>query len=191
MKYIPYLIVGAICLATGWFAGYFGPLWLHLELKKEVSLIELLQLGFAIIFAFALQNYLVKRFGDQRSEKEHMIDLIKELIVMLKEVRTCFITRYQRKRIAESDRREILNSLRNLANGIETFKKCMSDCGYAKEDDPKVKSLSANYFELKGTITGGEFPSKPYSGETFSDAEKIFSQISSDLHLLRIQLNKK
>lgn len=192
MKFLSYLVLGTICLGIGWSIGYFGRLWLTIEFKKEVGLVDLIQIGIAVIFAFALQNYLTKRFGDQRSEKEHMIGLITEQIGMVKEVRTHFIKVYQtRRKISASGQREILNALRNLANGMDNFKECMNKCNYSKADNGKIESLTTKYLDLKRTITGGKFPSSPYSGETFSDAEKLFSQMNSSLHLLRIDLNKK
>ena len=191
MEGIRSVIIGIVCVGAGLLVGYFGRSWFTVELKKEIGLGDVFNISITLIFAFLLQNYFQKRFGDKRAEKEHLIDLIRESIAYVHNVRSSFVDAYQNKKVTQNDKKLVLNSLRNLSNSVDMIKTCLGTCGYKSEEDTECIELSRQYFELKRTITGGGFPTVPYSGETFSDAESIFGKILKSLHSLRITINRK
>ncbi len=187
MRSAVFAILGLI---AGLLLGYFGRQFLTVELKKDIGLGDVLNFTITLIFAFLLQNYLQKRFGNERAEKDHIIDLIKESLVALRETRASFTAIVDRKRIDPADEKSLLAYLRNLSNSLSILQESVHACGDTNGEAACI-AIRQLYIGYKRILTGGNFPSKPYSMKTFNDAEKASGQISLELNKMRIQLNRK
>lgn len=177
-------------LIIGFLVGHFSHQLFSLHLKDEVGVGDVFNFTLTLVFAFLLQNYLQKRFGDKRAEKDHLIDLIKESVAITNDTRSAFADSYQRKKILAEDRRLILNYTRNLSNSIDLIKTCLTSCGL-NEEATECDEIASKYLEVKRLLTGGSFPSKPYTSDTFTDAEGAFAKVTNALHQLRIDINRK
>ncbi|MEO8649176.1 MAG: hypothetical protein ABI539_08425 [Acidobacteriota bacterium] len=184
------LLAVLLGLLGGLLLGYFGRQWISIDFKRELGLGDVLNFAITLVFAFVLQNYLQKRFGNERAEKEHLIDLIKDSITFLRDTRTAFMATYDSKKILPEDAKAIKALLRNLINSIELLKGLLNTCGYNSEGS-ECSNIETLYLEYKRILTGGSFPTKPYDGGQFSDAEKAYGQLNSKLNHLRITLNRK
>lgn len=182
-----FLIIGVV---FGLLVGYFGKDLLKIELKKEVGLDEVFNFIVALVVAFLFQAYFQKRFGNKRAEKDHIIDLIKETVLYLKDARTVFNLCYEKKRITKDNEKEIKALLRNLINSVTQTKEVIIFCGY-KNEESKCKEIESLYIDFKRALTGGNFPTKPYDGENFSDAETSYGKLTNAINQLRINLNRK
>lgn len=179
-----------VVFVVGLFFGHYATRFYTLEFKKELGLGDLINFAIAIIFAFVLQNYFQKRFGNERAEKDHIFDLIKEPIGFIKESRSIFIISYEKKRISKDDEKAIKALLRNLSNSIGLLRETLDHSKYSAEV-VDCKTLETYYREYKEALTGRNFPTKPYDGDAFSDAEKYSGQAVSLLNRMHIKLNRK
>jgi len=182
-----------IFLAAGLFlgllVGHFGKEVFNLTWKSEVRLGDVLNFVNTIIFAFLLQQYFQKRFGDKRVEKDHIISLIKEASNWLENSRTKFVSCYDKGKITKADEQEIKALIRNLANSFEEIKVSLRECEYANELDYFEQATDSLYLEYKRNITGGHFPTKPYDGNDFNEEETTYQKLRSKLLSFIFKIN--
>jgi hypothetical protein len=177
-------------LVAGFLVGHFSRAFLSLDLKKEVSVADIFNFLTAVVIALLLQNIVQKRYSNERIEKDLLIENIKEVILVFKDTRTLFISVYNMKRIPLDDSKAIMGLLRNLANSLRSLEVCLKECSIEVETT-RLEELKRLYFEYKRILTGGTFPSKPYSGEIFNEEETIYSELYSKLQLLIFNVNRK
>lgn len=185
---------GLLCvlagLVAGFLVGHFSRAFLSLDLKKEVSVAEIFNFLAAVFIAFLLQNIVQKKYSNERVEKDLLIENVKEAISIFKDARTLFISIYNIKKIPVDDSKAMMGLLRNFANSLKSIEICLKECN-SKVELSKLEELRRLYFEYKRTLTGGSFPSKPYSGETFNEEETVYSELHSKLQLLIFEINRK
>jgi hypothetical protein len=182
-----------IFLAAGLFlgllVGHFGKEVFNLTWKSEVGLGDVLNFVNTIIFAFLLQQYFQKRFGDKRVEKDHIISLIKEANSWLENSRSKFVSCYDKGKITKADEQEVKALIRNLANSLEEIKVSLKECKYANELNYFEQSTDSLYLEYKRNITGGNFPAKPYDGNDFNEEETTYQKLRSKLLSFIFKIN--
>lgn len=182
----------AIGIISGLVVGYFGKELLKISWKGEVSFGDLFNFVNIIVFAFLLQHYVQKRFGDKRVEKDHIISLITEANTWLGNSREKFIACYNKKRkISKTDEQEIIALLRNLANSLEEIKVALRACKYDSELKLFEQSIDSLYLEYKRNVTGGNFPTKAYDGNDFNDEETTYQKLRSKLLSFVFEINTK
>ena len=182
-----------IFLAIGLFFGFlvsvFGKNILNLTWKSEIGLGDLFNFVNTIIFAFLLQQYFQKRFGDKRVEKDHIISLIKEANNWLENSRNKFIVCYDKGKITKADEQEIKALLRNVANSFEEVKVSLRECKYDNELNYFEQAADSLYLEYKRNVTGGNFPTKPYDGNDFNEEETTYQKLRSKLISIIFKIN--
>lgn len=174
----------------GLFLGHYATRFYTLEFKKELGLGDLINFIAVIVVAFVLQNYIQKRFGNERAEKDHVIDLIKEPMSYLKDSRSTFTNAYEKKKpVTREDQKVIKAQIRNLSNSIVLLKETLTECNNQDGVAECVK-LEGFYRDYKDALTGRSFPTKSYDSDAYADAEKAYGQAVSLLNNLRINVNR-
>lgn len=132
-------------LVTGFALGYFDRQLLTLTWKGEIGIGDLFNFINTIIFAFLLQQYVTKRIGDKRAEKDHVIVLIKESIKWIEGVRNKFLICYNKNTLEKSDEQEIKALIKNFANSLSHIRLGLKHCNY-NEDSLKKRGFELLYF---------------------------------------------
>lgn len=179
-----------IGLVAGFAIGYFDKQLLTLTWKGEIGIGDLFNFINTIIFAFLLQQYVTKRIGDRRAEKDHIIALIKEALKWVENLRSKFLTCYNKKAIEKADEQEILALTKNFSNSLSHIRLGLEHCKY-KEDLKKFDELDKLYYRYKAEITGNKFPSQPYHSGNFHREETGYQAIHAELQKLIFSINTR
>jgi hypothetical protein len=190
MKQVRSWMIFVIGLVAGFALGYFDKQLLTLTWKGEIGIGDLFNFVNTIIFAFLLQQYVTKRLGDKRVEKDHVITLVKESLKWLENVRNKFLNCYDKNKIEKTDEQEIKAQLKNFANSLSHIKLGLEQCKY--DDDAKTfNEIDDLYYKYKAEITGGDFPSKPYNSRVYNLEETTYQSVHNKLLTLIFTINTR
>lgn len=177
-------------LVVGFVFGYFNRKVFTLTWKGEIDAGDLFNFINVIIFALLLQQYVTKRIGDKRAEKEHLITLVKESVKWIQDVRTKFLACYNKGSIEKSDEQEIKVLLKNFSNSLAQIRLGFEHCNY-KEELKKFGEIDNLYYKYKAEITGGNFPSEAYHSGNFHREETGYQTVHSELQKLILTITTK
>lgn len=187
LKDLIYVISG---LGVGLFVGYFGRQLLTINFNKELKLSDLISFLTTLVVALILGNYLKEKHDIKTNEKDLLISDIKEIRLYTEQARELFYNSYQKKKLSAEDSTAIKRLLRNLSINLSTLSASLNQCqdtvGNIKVDE--IKNL---YLEYKSELTGGSFPAKPYTGDTFNEAERVYLELRSKIQTLIYEVNRK
>lgn len=151
-----------------------------LRLNSEIKPTELASLIVNLFIALYLQYYLAPLVSDLRIEKNLLIDDIKDLIAILKDLRE--------STDKNSESKQILHLFRRFSNGLDSFETALGVSQFQRllADLEKVKD---DYFNYKKRVTGGPSPS-PVVGHHLQ-TDKAYSSLSLKLKSLIFTINKQ
>ena len=151
-----------------------------LRLNLEIKPTELATLFVNLFIALYLQYYLAPLVSDLRIEKNLLIDDIKELIAILKDLRESIDK--------NSEAKPILHLFRRFSNGLDSFETALGVSQF-KELLADLEKVKDDYFNYKKIVTGGSFPS-PDGGPNLR-TDKPYSCLSVKLKALIFTINKQ
>lgn len=171
-------------LAAGLSASNLGSLGFQFELR----LADILNWIIILVLAALLRFHWERNFSEIRVEKDLLIEHSKEAIKTLRQVRTCFLTRYDNASAGLKEERAIKRSLRELANDLHSI-----ECALALGESLKAltaASVKEQYYGYKAALTGGNFPREPYALKDGARAESLYRALHESLLRLIFQTNR-
>jgi hypothetical protein len=160
-----------------------------LVLNPEIKPVELATLLVSAFIAFFLQYYLASRVTDRRAEKDLLIANLRDVLQALRSCRDTFHSCYESGKIAKESRKQILMLLRGLSNGLDALDTAiaMSECSKLAKEFFRLMDLYLNY---KAALTGGKFPSKPYTADSLTDHDRTHRGLRTALQSLLFEINR-
>jgi hypothetical protein len=180
------LIIAALLCCIFWLA-HLG--WLGFSIDKKLDPAELATLAVSIFIAYFLQYYLVSRATDDRSEKDILIDSLRDVLSTLRECRDTLMACHDAGTISAARAKSIKLLFRRLANGLDNAETAlaMSQCSRLAEECKIIQDALFNY---KSAATGGSFPAQPYDFHAFTYQEKTYRALNQKLHDLVFKINQ-
>lgn len=189
MRKQPLAVAGVILLlfCAVFFAVHIG--WHGFSVEHKLNPIDLATLGVNIFIAYFLQYYFISRATDDRSEKDILIDGLRDVLSSARQCRDTLMTCHDAGRISVTHAKAVKAHFRKIANGLYdvTTALAMSRCAVLAED---CKAIQDALFNYKSASTGGNFPSKPYDSHAFSYQEQTYRRLSQKMHELVFKINQ-
>jgi hypothetical protein len=159
------------------------------KIDHNLNAVDLATLAVNIFIAYFLQYYFISRATDVRSEKDILIDGLRDVVSSLRQCRDTLFECYDAGNISGTHAKSIIMILRKISNGLESSKTAieMSQCSTLKTDCVAVQDSLVDY---KTAATGGSFPAKPYDAQTFSYQEQKYRTLNEKLHTLLFKINQ-
>jgi hypothetical protein len=160
-----------------------------LELDGKVKPIEVATLAFTIIIAIILQFYFLEAADNDRAEKDLLIKNANDTLGKLRECRDTFQRVYENREITPADQVAIQSQLRALNHSLDALGISLgkSRCSHLQEASAAVTQKVIGY---KGILTGGDFPSQPYTAEIASEQQQAYRNIDVELQELIFSINR-
>lgn len=179
------LFILAVLCAVLWTA-HKG--WGGLSIEHKIDPVLLVTLAASIFIAYYLQYYFVEQASDARSEKDILIDGLRDVILSVRQCRDTLMSCHDAGKISAADAKQIKAHFRKIGNGLSTVETAlsMSQCSVLAKD---CKALQDAVFNYKSAATGGNFPSKPYDAHAFGYQEQTYLDLSKRLHELVFKIN--
>jgi hypothetical protein len=176
------VVFGLILWAA--YQSFFG-----LFLNYEIRPVELAILAVNVFIAFFLQYYLATRITDQRTEKNILIDGLREVLVNLRQCRESVSNSYHSGRLAQPASKLILSLLRKVSNDLDTLETSLnaSECSALGKECEAIRDM---LFKYKGATTDGGFPAKAYTNDGFLEQERAYKKLAQQLQTLMFKINQ-
>lgn len=184
------LIVAAsifILLCGAFWVTHIG--WDGFSLDKRLSPVLLATLAVNIFIAYYLQFYFASRASDSRSEKNILIDGLRDVLSLTRQCRDTLMSCYNVGKISPTNAKLTKAQFRQIANGLDTVETgiSMSQCASLGEG---CKGIKDALFSYKSAATGGNFPSKAYDAQALSYQEQTYRQLIQKMHDLVFKINR-
>ncbi len=162
---------------------------LGFSIEHKLNPVELATLAVSIFIAYFLQYYFISRAADDRSEKDILIDSLRDVLATVRDCRDTLIGCHDTKTISATHVKSIKLLFRKIANGLDNVETAlgMSQCSALSEE---CKAIQDAFFNYKSAATGGSFPSHPYDSHAFTDQEKTYRALNQRLHALVFKINQ-
>jgi hypothetical protein len=163
--------------------------WRGFSIDHNLNPVDLATLAVNIFIAYFLQYYFISRATDVRSEKDILIDGLRDVVASVRQCRDTLLACYDTGKISATHAKSIKLFLHKIANGLYDAETAigMSQCsGLAKD----CKAIQDALFSYKSAATGGSFPTKPYDVHAFSYQEQTYRTLNEKLHELVFKVNK-
>lgn len=179
------IIFAAFCSVV--WAAHVG--WYGLSVEHKLDPVNLATLAVNAFIAYFLQYYFVSRAADSRSEKDILIDSLRDVLTSVRQCRDTLLACHDASKIAPTHAKSIKLLLRKIANGLENVETAigMSQCSALRQE---CKEIQRALFDYKSAATGGSFPTKPYDAQSFSYQEQTYRALSEKLHGLVFKINQ-
>jgi hypothetical protein len=180
------LLVFAAAGASIWLA--HKQLW-GLKLNGEIKPIEVATLAFTVVIAILLQFYFLETADNDRAEKDLLIKNVNDALEKLRECRDTFQRTYESHSITSAEESSIKSQIRSLGHAIDALDVSLgkSECKHLQTN---CQLMAAMLLRYKAALTGGDFPSKPYPSETYTDHQKIYREMDVALQELIFSINR-
>jgi hypothetical protein len=190
LKRQPLLAAVGILAALGlvYFAAHIG--WHGFTIEHKLNPVELATLAVNIFIAYFLQYYFISRAADDRSEKDILIDSLRDVLSGVRQCRDTLWACHDAGRIGASQAKSIKLVLRKIANGLDNVETALGMSQFSNLAD-ECKDIQAALFSYKAAATGGSFPSQPYDAVTFTHQEKTHRALNQKLHDLVFKINRR
>ena len=185
----PVAVASVILLLLGavFWAAHIG--WHGFSIEHKLDPVLLVTLAVTIFIAYFLQYYFVSWATDSRSEKDILIDGLRDVVSSARQCRDTLMSCHDAGKITATHAKLIKAHFRKINNGLYdvTTALAMSSCATLAED---CKAIQDALFNYKSAATGGNFPSKPYDAHAFGYQELTYRQLSQKMHELVFKVNR-
>jgi hypothetical protein len=189
VKKQPLWVAGSIfvALALVFVAAYLG--WFGLALENKIDPVLLTTLAATIYIAYFLQYYFVSKVAADGSEKEIILDSLRDVFSMLRDLRDILMLCHDASKITLAHGKTIKRLFRQIANALDTLETTigMSHCAALKEE---CKPIQEALFSYKSSATGGNFPTRPYDISAVSDQDRTYKFLNEKLHQLVFKITR-
>ena len=181
---VPIIFAGLCCV---FWVAHIG--WRGFSIDHQLNAVDLATLAVNIFIAYFLQYYFISRATDVRSEKDILIDSLRDVVTTIRQCRDTLLACHDAGKISAPHAKSIKLLFRKTSNSLENAEMAigMSQCrSLAKE----CKAIQDALFNYKSAATGGSFPSKPYDAHAFSYQEQTYRTLNEKLHELLFKVNQ-
>jgi hypothetical protein len=179
------VILVALC-AVFWLA-HIG--WRGFSVEHKLDPVLVVTLAVTIYIAYFLEYHFVSWSTDSRSEKDILIDGLRDVVSSARQCRDTLMACHDAGKITTAHAKLIKAHFRKIANGLDAVTTAlgMSSCAVLAED---CKAIQDALFNYKSAATGGNFPSKPYDSHALGYQELTYRQLSQKMHELVFKINR-
>lgn len=180
------LILGTLC-GIFWI-GHTG--WRGFSIDHTLNPVQLATLAVSVFIAYFLQFYFASRTAIERAEKEILLDDVRDVLSILRELRDLLMACYDNGgKIGTTNAKSIKRLLRQTANGLETLETAigMSHCSKLEHE---CRTTQDALFSYKSASTGGNFPTNAYDAAAFNDQERTYRALNRALHDLVFKITR-
>lgn len=158
------------------------------EFEWKFNVVNFVTLIMTFVITFHLQQTLSQRTGDDRIEKQILIDQCKALEGSLAKIadicRTGGASEFKR-----SKARGVLLEFRALNNQLRAISR-LFELTPIRPERAKIGELWRQCLTLKQVATGGAFPNAPLSPEENRRVQECVSQVSESVFALIVYINR-
>jgi hypothetical protein len=163
--------------------------WNGFSIDHTLNAVLMSTLAVNIFIAYYLQFYFASRATDSRSEKNILIDGLRDVLASTRQCRDTLMSCYDAGKISATHAKLIKLTFRKIANGLDTVTTAIAMSGWpALAED--CKGIQDALFIYKSAVTGGNFPTKPYDAQAFGYQEQTYRQLTQKLHELVFKINR-
>jgi hypothetical protein len=184
MRWLPAILFFLAGTAFGLFVGRMNAL----ELSYNLRVADIINWVVVVGLATLLKLHWQRKYSDVRVEKDLLIEQSKDAISALKDARNAFLGCCDKKKISREDQIVIEQVLRRLANALSCLECSLAEC--ERMSSLSVEPATDHYLKYKACVTGGAFPSKPYTVQTSTEQEILYRALLRDLQRLVFTINK-
>jgi hypothetical protein len=180
-------IVILLVLCAIFWGAHIG--WHGFSLEHKLDPVLLVTLAVTIFIAYFLQYYFVSWATDARSEKDILIDGLRDVVSSARQCRDTLLSCHDAGKITATHAKLIKAHFRKIANGLDavTTAVAMSSCATLADE---CKAIQDALFNYKSAATGGNFPSKPYDAHAFGYQELTYRRLAQKMHELVFKINR-
>ena len=183
-------IVGCVLfglLGAAFWEAHLG--WHGFSVDHKLNPVLMATLAVNIYIAYYLQFYFASRATDSRSEKNILIDGLRDVLASTRQCRDTLMACYDDGKINAANAKVMKAQLRKISNDSKTIETAitMSQCATLAES---CKDIQAAIFNFKSAATGGNFPTKPYDAVALSYQEQTYQKLNQKLHELVFKINR-
>ena len=170
----------------GWFIWQIP----YLEVNRQFGISDIFRAAVTIFVAYVLGIIFHRDFSEVRAEKELLLAQIKEIDGAMKATRTLFLGAYFDGK-SEKLEREIVASLKNVSGALYILEKATAECLVA-DQSPALTKARRCYRQCRGVLTECFFRDNetPYTEETYTRAEVVFSRFHDSLFRFSLDVNR-
>lgn len=168
---------------------FFLLLFPNMTFKYEFDVADIFNLIITLLAALYIGAIVATKSTNVRVEKDIVISQAREIVSLIKQARQCFLKCYEEEAVSEEDRRSIISVMRNIANETRFLEEELEACKL-KIGKEKINKARNHYSTLRYVLTGGNFPSQPYSHRDRNLMEEVYKSMHTDLNQLIIEVNR-
>ena len=176
-------VLAFLAFLMGMFVPYIG----QIKPDAEVNISDLLSVIGSIVTALIIGYYIQNRSGNQRIEKNLLMDDVKEILISFRGVRKRFNQCYENRSLDADDSHALNEGMRTMAIAMQDLEAMFQDC---KIHSPLLSSIRADRIAYKRVISEKLFTNQPYSAKEHSQETIYGNQLSLRLRLMINQVNR-
>lgn len=164
--------------------------WRGFSLQHAIDPVLLATLAVSIYIAYFLQYYFVSRAAANDAEKRILLDSLRDLLSMVRELRDLLMACYDAGgKISASKATSIKRLFRQIGNALLTVETAisMSHCSALTKD---CKEIQQALFDYKAAATGASFPSRPYDAQSVIDQDRTYKALNHKLHDVMFKITR-
>jgi len=190
MKFLRKYFGQLLFLLIGILAGFFISR-LPLKFEDKVSWIQLASFFLTIILALYLEFVVRPSFSNNRSEKDFIIEQLKEIKTDVGEIQQKYETLKKETPVTIEGKAELISKFRQLSNKIGFLKKLDTYCSITKNELISDEIFKA-YIKYKKSLTGQKFNNKDFIFDRFywKDQDKFYQEFINCIMCSIIDVNK-
>lgn len=181
-------LVGTLLFLAGLAAGLAVSHLHSLKFGFTLTIADILNWVVVLGLARLLQIHWQQNYSDIRVEKDLLIQQSKDAILALKDARSIFLECCDKKKLTRDDEKAVKRVLRNLANTLYFLECGLGECERMRSVG--FSHLKEHCMKYKAVLTGGGFPTQPYTSAHWTDAEVIYKVFHEGLQKLIFEINK-
>lgn len=184
--WVAVFIIGAVGLI--FLAADMG--WNGLSLEHKIDPVLLLTLAATIYIAYFLQYYFVSKVAADGSEKQILLDSLRDVFSMLRDLRDILMLCHDAGGgVSAAHAKKVKRLFRQIANALDTFE-CAIALSHCAELKKECKPIQDALFNYKSSATGGNFPTLPYDVNAIADQDRTSKALNEKLHDLVFKITR-
>ncbi|SRR6266496_1153601 len=161
-------------------------LLIRFQLNWEFKITDFLQVVVTVIIAILIQKFATETYSDKRVAKNLLIARTDETISYLQDAHKIFLDCIKDGLVSKENNTAILSLTKNINNSIKRLEHGLKKC---RMKAPSFDAVKGNRLDYNRALTGGGFPSQPYTVVIFTEENEIYNTLSADLESMRYEIN--
>jgi hypothetical protein len=179
-------VSATVCFLVGIAATLVTLLLIRFRFNWEFKVTDVLQLVVTVIIAFLIQKFATETYSDKRVAKNLLISRVEETISYFQDVHKIFLECVRDGQVSKENSAAILTLTKNINNSIKRLEHGLGKC---RMEAPSFKAVTGSRRDYHRTLTGGGFPSHPYTVAVFAEENDFYNAITQDLESMIYEIN--